>query len=126
MTAELRQINEALQILIADQSARIGVTVETGYDELNLVATSDGYLQLAQALVEFVLEAEAQQTESWTKDGLTLPGSSAIRLLFGLNYEVDINSLSLASTQAEVQQAVEYFRRMSPMGNEALPMEELK
>ena len=115
MTAELKEIEESLKNLVSDPDARIGVIVETGNDELGLVATADGYLRLAHALVEFILKARQGNTATWTMDGLTMPGTATVGKLFGLNFIVEVNTLSLASTQAEVQQLVEYYRDDLPL-----------
>ncbi len=119
MTAELKEIEESLKKLVSDPDARIGVIVETGHDELGLVATADGYLRLAHALVEFVRKARQGSTGSWTMDGLTLPGTATVGEIFGLNFIVEVDTLSLASTQAEVQQLVEYYRDDLPLQEEA-------
>lgn len=119
MTTELKEIEESLKNLVSDSDARIGVIVETGHDELGLVATADGYLRLAHALVEFVRKAQHGNTETWTMDGLTLPGTATVGEIFGLNFIVDVDTLSLASTQAEVQQLVEYYRDDLPLLKDA-------
>ena len=62
-TAELAEINENLKSMVADQEAKIRCVVQTGCDETGLVATTDGYLRLAQTLVEFVLQAESQEMQ---------------------------------------------------------------
>jgi len=111
---ELSEINESLKSAITDQAARIRIAIETGYDEAGMVATRSGYLRLAQFLVEFVLKAEAQQTETWQVYGLALPGSSAIGYLFGPVDEVKIDSLMLAATEREVNETADAFLRDSP------------
>lgn len=119
MITELKKIEATLKKLVADPDARIGIIVETGNDELGLVATADGYLRLAHALVEFILKARQGNTKTWTRDGLTLPGTATVREIFGLNFIVEVDTLSLASTQAEVQQLVEYYRDDLPLLEDA-------
>jgi hypothetical protein len=113
MSAALNEIYDRLNDLISDQAARVRVVVETGYDEAGLVATTSGYLRLAQALVGFVLEAQTQGAQTWAINGASLPESGSIGSLFGLD-EVRINSLTLAATEAQVGAVVTHFQDLSP------------
>ena len=114
MTAELSEINEKLKALITNQDAQIRLVIQTGHDETEMVATSDGYLRLVQFLIEFILNARAKETNIWDIYGHPLPASAAIRSLFRENFEVCINSVMLAETQEEVGQVAQAFWDGSP------------
>ena len=60
-TAELSEISEKLKAMIADHDSQIRLVVQTGHDETGMVATADGYLRLAQVLIEFVLSVKAEE-----------------------------------------------------------------
>lgn len=114
MTEELSDINEQLKALIVDQDAHIRLVVQTGYDEAGMVATTDGYLRLAQVLIEFILKVKAEETEVWDLFGHHLPGSTAINSVFRENFDVGIDTVMLAETQEEVSQVAEAFWQGSP------------
>ena len=115
LTAELSEIREELKAMIADHDSQIRLVVQTGHDETGMVATADGYLRLAQVLIEFVLRAETQETETWDIYGHSLPGSTAIDDLFRENHEVCIDTTMLAETQEEVSQIAQAFWDGSPL-----------
>ena len=108
-TAELSEISEKLKAMIADHDSQIRLVVQTGHDETGMVATADGYLRLAQVLIEFVVSAKAQETKTWDIYGHSLPGSTAINDLFRENYEVCIDTTMLAETQEEVGQIAQAY-----------------
>jgi len=115
LTAELSEISEELKAMIADHDPQIRLVVQTGYNETGMVATADGYLRLAQLLIEFVLSAKAQETKTWDIYGHSLPGSTAINGLFRENWEVCIDTTMLAETQEEVSQIAQAFWDGSPL-----------
>ncbi|MES2464022.1 MAG: hypothetical protein V4671_25910 [Armatimonadota bacterium] len=121
MTSELNEINDKLNSLIYNRDAQIRLVVQTGYDETGMVATNDGYLRLAQIVIEFLLKAEAKETETWDLYGHLLPGSTTINNVFRGNFEVCIDTLALANTQEEVNQVAQAFSQGSPL--ESLPEE---
>jgi len=114
MTADLQDINEKLKALIAHQDAQIRLVIQTGTDETGMVATTDGYLRLAQLLIEFILKAKEEEAEIWSIYGHQLPGSSAIYDVFRENFEVSIDTLMLAENQLEVSQIAQAFWDASP------------
>ena len=119
MAMELNEISTALGDLVSEGRTSIRMVVQTGYDETGLVATADGYLRLAQTLVDFVLAAQRQQTETITYGSLTLPTSGAIYSLFHENFEIAIDNLTLASSEDEVKQIADHILRGSPLESEA-------
>lgn len=121
MTAELSEISEKLKALIADHDSQIRLVVQTGYDETGMVATTNGYLRLAQVLIEFVLSAKAQETETWDIYGHSLPGSVAINSLFRENWDVCIDTTMLAKTQEEVGQIAQAYWDRSPVQDAPAP-----
>ena len=116
MTTELSEINEKLKGMIVNQEARIRVTVQTGYNECGMVATADGYLRLAQSLVEFILKAQAKETETWITHGCdkALPGSAEIGRLFHGADEVQLDTVELAETEEQANQVAEAVWLGSP------------
>ena len=68
------------------------MVIQTGYDETGMVATADGYLRLAQVLVQFILKAKAKETDNWDLYGHHVPGSTTVNHLFRENYEVRIDT----------------------------------
>lgn len=114
MTEELSEINEKLKALITDQDAHIRLVIQTGHDETGMVATADGYLRLAQVLIEFVLSARAEEAQTWDISGHSLPSSTAIYHLFRENYEICIDTTTLAETQEEVSQVAQAYWEASP------------
>ena len=114
MTSELTGISENLKGMIADQDSQIRIVIQTGYDEAGMIATTDGYLRLAQFLIDFVLKAKTQDMEVWDIYGSPLPGSSAIGYLFNGTDEVRIDSVMLAATEDDVNQMSQAFRINSP------------
>ena len=80
MTLELTEIYETLKGMIASQESQTRIVIETGYDEAGMIATIDGYLRLAQFLIDFVLKSKAQESDIWNTYDHLLPGSSAIGL----------------------------------------------
>ena len=115
LTAELSGISEELKAVITDHDSQIRLVVQTGYNETGMVATADGYLRLAQVLIEFVLRAETQETETWDIYGHSLPGSTAINGLFRENWDVCIDTTVLAETQEEVSQIAQAYWDGSPL-----------
>ena len=107
--------------MITNQDAQIKLVIQTGYDETGMVATTDGYLRLAQVLIEFILSAQAKETDVWNLYGHPVPGSSAISQLFRENYEVCIDTVALAETQEEVTQIAQAFLQGSPPFPNLLP-----
>lgn len=114
MIEGLSEVHDKLKAMAADPSSQIRLVVQTGYDETGMVATADGYLRLAQVLVEFVLNAEAKQTETWDVHGHSVPGSTAVSKLFRENHEVCIDTTMMARTEEEVSQIAGAFWRGSP------------
>lgn len=116
MTAGLAEVNEMLKSMIFDQEAKVRVVVETGYDEAGLVATTDGYLRLAQTLVDFLLQSEAQETQVWDIYDKHLPGSTTIRHTFAAGDEIVLDTTMLAQTQEEANEVAEAFLGGMPLG----------
>ena len=115
MAMELGEISAALKVLISEEKPNVRMVVQTGYDETSLVATASGYLRLAQVLVDFVLTARNQQTETISIDGVSMPTSSTAYPLFQANPEIAINNIMLASSEDEVKQIAEYYLWGSPL-----------
>ena len=125
MIVELSEINEKLKTMITNQDAQIRLVIQTGYDETVMVATADGYLRLAQVLVEFILKAKAKETDIWDLYGHPVPGSTTINHLFRENYEVCIDTVVLAETQEEVSQIAQAFLKASPPAQDVLWLPDL-
>ena len=119
MAMELSEISTALGALVSEDKPSIRMVVQTGYDETGLVATADGYLCLAQVLVDFVLAARSQQTDNISIDGVSMPTSGVVYSLFRANSEIAIDGLMLASSEDEVKQIAEYYLWGSPLESEA-------
>ena len=115
MNTKLAEISESIQSLIDNQNARLRIVVQTGYDESNLVATNDGFLRFAKALVDFVLASKEQKTEIWDIYGRNIPGDSSIHLLFGPD-EVQIATFQMAESEDQVRQIAEDYYVNSPAG----------
>jgi hypothetical protein len=114
--SELSEINDKLKAMVGDQDATIRLVIQTGHDEIGMVGTADGYLRLAQVVIEFLLKAKAEETKIWDLYGHSLPGSTAINEVFRGNDEVCIDTLALAETQDEVSQVAQAYWEGSPPG----------
>ena len=104
---QLAQIAAELEGAIEDQDAQMFVTVETGFDEGNIVGTRDAYLRLAKVLLEFVVAVDNGEA---TPDGTGCPGSSAIGRVFDATCEVDIDSMRMSETEQQARAQMERLR----------------
>ena len=75
-----------------------------------------GYLRLAQTLVQFVQQANAQELQTWNIYNKHLPGSTAINHNFAALGEIAFDTIMLAQTQEEVSEVAETFRGGMPLG----------
>lgn len=116
MEETLAEISELLKRPIDNPEAKLRIVVQTGYDEASLVATDDGFLRLAKALVDFVRASNKQKTEIWNIYGRNIPGDSSIHLLFGPD-EVKIAAFQMAKSEDQVRQIAEDYYANSPSGS---------
>ncbi|MDR3619544.1 MAG: hypothetical protein P4L85_09355 [Paludisphaera borealis] len=113
--AAIDEVCRMVRSLIDNPTARLLIAIETGTDEAFLVGTSDAYLRLALAALEFVSDAQAGRARSLTVDGMTVAGTSS----FGEAIEPGEVGLAggwLATSVEEARKVVEYILWLSPPG----------
>ncbi|WP_406699402.1 hypothetical protein V5E97_11085 [Singulisphaera sp. Ch08] len=99
--------------LIDNPTARLLIAIETGPDEAFLVGTSDAYLRLALAALEFVSDAQAGRARRLTVNGMTVADTSS----FGEAIEPGEVGLAggwLMTSAEEARKVAEYILRLSP------------
>lgn len=119
MSHSLEHISQLLEANVSNQEAQVFTTVQTGFDETVLIATADGYLRLAKALIDFVDAVQNRSGELYdgSTNGVHHFSSAAIGSIFHWLGEVQLDSTFLVQTEAEAEQLTRRSQQDSPHGN---------
>jgi hypothetical protein len=99
--------------LISDPAARLSIAIETGPDEAFLIGTSDGYLRLALATLEFIADAQAGRANRIAINGLVVADTSSFGEVITPG-EVRLAAGWLTASKSESLGLTEYIQRLSP------------
>lgn len=112
MESELIKLANRIDSLLEESNSRIGIAIVTGPDEACLVATKDGLLRLAAALIRSAGTPPSHETE--LKPELVVAWHNETHGLFEAVSEISITSECRVSEQANIREALLYFQSLSP------------
>ncbi len=115
MKPQLERIAQEVAQLIVDKQAQISTVVETGYDELGFVGTSDAYLRLVKEVLTFLVSAEQGELSQWRAGTIEIQGTTQVNGVFDSTCEVVVDTLGLVGSEQDTKAVSHYCKQSSPL-----------
>ena len=110
---DLDEASRLIRGLISDPTAKVSVVVETGPDEAAAIGTSNAYLRLALAALEFVQQTRRKQVEQRMVGSHNLACTTSFGDVFS-GPEYRITAGWMAESELEAKAVADYFENLSP------------
>lgn len=106
----LNDISRNIESLTQNRESLVHAFVQTGLDEIGLIATVDGYLNLARKIIDFVTAAQNGRLEEYIYGEIQGPADASIGYVFSGMSDAALDSAFLAKTEGEAVQLLRYFQ----------------